>query len=144
MPTPPLNSVPLSTSQRVVAAMAHLFAIIPFWGLVAAFWIWHTRREEHPELRFQALQAMFLQAFGFLITAFYATAQLFFKLMRVLNADVSALLCKANTLVWEGCLIALAVLALTAAWQLRWRGRFEYPLIGAPLRRELKRSEPEL
>jgi uncharacterized Tic20 family protein len=142
--TPPLTSLPLSTSQRVVAAMAHLFAIIPFWGLVADFWIWHTRREEHPELRFQAAQAMFLQAFGFLMTAFYATAQVFFKLLGVLNADLSNLLCRANTLIWEACLIALVLIALAAAWQLRWRGRFDYPFFGAVLRRELDRSEAEM
>jgi uncharacterized Tic20 family protein len=137
------RALPLNTRQRVVAAMAHLFAIIPIWGMVAAFWIWHTRREEHPELGFQAAQAIVLQAIGFLITILYAVAQLFFKLLAVLNEGFSERLCLLNTLFWEVCLIALALAALWAAFQVRRHGLFEYPVFGASLRRELQHSEPQ-
>ena len=116
----PSFALPLTTGQRVVAALAHLFAIIPIWGLVANFWIWHTRREEHPELRFQTLQAFFLQAIGLLITVVYAVAQLFFQLLGVLNPGLSATLCAINTWVWEATIITLALAALWGAWSVRW------------------------
>ncbi len=139
----PFRHLPLTTSQRVVATMAHLFAIIPVWGLVADFWIWHTRREEHPELRFQALQALILQAIGLLITILYIVAQLFFQLLSVLDERLAATLCTLNTWVWLAMLITLAVAALLAAWRVRWHGRFDYPLLGRALRREIERLDAE-
>jgi uncharacterized Tic20 family protein len=139
----PLPLPPLSRSQRVIAALAHLFAVIPIWGLAAAFWIWHTRRDEHPELRFQALQAMMLQGIGLLLTVFYAVAQLFFRLVAVLDVTLSETLCRFNTLVWEASLILLALMALWAVVAIRQRGRFEYPVVGPVLRREVLRAEAE-
>lgn len=140
----PVPLPPLTSSQRVVAAMAHLFAIIPVWGLVAAFWIWHTRRDEHPELRFQSLQAMMLQGVGLLITVIYAIAQLFFRLVAVLDQELSDTLCHINTVIWEGSLLALGLLALWAVVALRRRGRFDYPVLGPVLRREVLRAEAEI
>lgn len=139
----PLPLPPLSRGQRVIAALAHLFAIIPIWGLVAAFWIWHTRRDEHPELRFQSLQAMMLQGIGLLLTVLYAIAQLFFRLVAVLDAALSETLCRLNTVVWEASLLILALMALWAVVAIRQRGRFEYPVVGPVLRREVLRAEAE-
>jgi uncharacterized Tic20 family protein len=134
---------PLTASQRVVASMVHLFAIIPVWGLFAAFWVWHTRREEHPELRFQALQAMMWQGVGLLITVVYALAQLFFRLVAVLDTDLSETLCRINTLLWEAVLLCLALAALWAVFAVRRWGRHEYPVLGPALRREVMRADEE-
>jgi len=140
-PSPITTVIPLTPSQRALVAIAHLFAIIPIWGLVADFWIWHTRREEHPEIRFQTLQALLLQAIALLITVIYAIAQIFFQLLAVLDESLSTFLCTANTWVWEGTLIVLATVALWAALSLRIRGQADYPFLGPALRRELERQD---
>lgn len=142
--SPLFNTPPLTPSQRAVASMAHLLAIIPIWGLVADFWIWHTRREENPEMRFQALQALLLQAIGLLVTVFFAIAQLFFQLLSVLNEGLSKTLCNINYNIWIAVLIALALMALWGAVMMRWRGKFEYPILGRALRREMRRVDDEL
>ncbi|MBN1477277.1 DUF4870 domain-containing protein [Candidatus Sumerlaeota bacterium] len=142
-PRRPLSMPPLTPDQRLVGAMAHLFAILPIWGLVVGFWIWHTRREEHPELRFHALQALLWQGIGLLITVVYAVAQLFFKLLGVLDEEYSETLCLLNTRIWEVMLIAMALLALWGAIHLRVTGRHDYPVLGPALRRELARLDAE-
>lgn len=134
---------PLTTPQRVIAAMAHLFAVIPIWGLVADFWLWHTRREEHPELRFQLIQAFFVQGVLLLLTVVYVLAQQYFQLLRVLDVGLSATLCLINTWVYKATLVVVVLAALWAAWRMRWRGRFDYPLLGPALRRELARIDAE-
>jgi uncharacterized Tic20 family protein len=141
--TPPSGAgiPPLTTPQRVVAAMAHLFAVIPIWGLVADFWIWHTRREEHPELRFQVLQALFVQAGLLLLAVLYELAQLYFQLLGVLNGDLAEALSGLSTWIFKVTLVALVLLVLWAVWRLRWHGHFEYPLLGPAMRRELERAD---
>ncbi len=57
----PENKPATTQDERVIAAMAHGAAIIPFMGLVAAIVIWATQREKSAYVRFQALQAVAYQ-----------------------------------------------------------------------------------
>jgi uncharacterized Tic20 family protein len=65
-----MSETRLSQDERVVAAMAHGAAILPFWGLIATIVIWVTQKDKSPFVRFQALQAVVYQVLpilGFLL-----------------------------------------------------------------------------
>ncbi len=47
--------------DRVTAALAHLAAILPFWGIVASLIIWLTQKEKSQFVAFHALQSLVYQ-----------------------------------------------------------------------------------
>ncbi len=47
--------------ERILAALAHVTAILPFTGLVAPIVIWVTQREKSAYVAFQSLQALAYQ-----------------------------------------------------------------------------------
>ena len=57
------NSTSLTPTQdeRVMAALSHVSAILPFMGMVAPIIIWVTQKEKSKYVAFQALQAMGFQ-----------------------------------------------------------------------------------
>ena len=50
-----------SQDERVIAALAHVSAILPFMGVIAPIVIWVTQREKSRYVAFQALQAVAYQ-----------------------------------------------------------------------------------
>jgi len=136
-------SFPLTNRQCTIAAVCHLVILLPVWGLLGAFWIWHTRRDEHPELRFQAAQAIYFQALWLLITTLAALSQLFFRLLGVLNASLSDKLETYNLYFLLGVSGLMALLAVIGAVKVRVTGTWEYPVLGPTLRREMHRAETE-
>ena len=47
--------------ERIMAALSHLSAILPMWGIIAPIIIWATQREKSAYVRFQSLQALAFQ-----------------------------------------------------------------------------------
>lgn len=142
-PPPRVLSFPLTNRQCTVAALCHLVILLPVWGLLGAFWIWHTRRDEHPELRFQAAQAIYFQAIWLLVTTLAALSQLFFKLLGVLNEGLSQTLSDYNFFFLVGVSGLMALLAVIGAVKVRLTGTWEYPVLGPTLRREMHRADTE-
>jgi uncharacterized Tic20 family protein len=50
-----------TSDERIMAALAHLSAILPMWGILAPIVIWLTQREKSRWAAFQALQAIAFQ-----------------------------------------------------------------------------------
>lgn len=44
--------------DRIMAALAHVSILLPFWGMVASILIWVSQKEKSQYVRFQALQAL--------------------------------------------------------------------------------------
>jgi uncharacterized Tic20 family protein len=63
------NTVAPSPTQdeRVLAALAHASALLPFMGIVGPIVIWVIQREKSAYVAFQALQALALQIVGLLL-----------------------------------------------------------------------------
>jgi len=53
------------SEDRLVAALCHLGAFAPFFGMLLALIIWLTQKARSPLLRFQALQALLFQGVAF-------------------------------------------------------------------------------
>jgi len=47
--------------ERILAALSHVSAILPMWGLVAAIVIWASQKDRSEYVRFQSLQAIAYQ-----------------------------------------------------------------------------------
>lgn len=51
----------ISQNDKIMAALAHVSAIMPFMGVIAPVIIWVTQKEKSPFVAFQALQAVAFQ-----------------------------------------------------------------------------------
>jgi uncharacterized Tic20 family protein len=54
------NSLP-NQNDRIMAALAHVSAILPFMGVIAPIVIWATQKDKSEYVAFQALQAIVYQ-----------------------------------------------------------------------------------
>ncbi|MDD5466326.1 MAG: DUF4870 domain-containing protein [Anaerolineales bacterium] len=52
---------PVDQNDRIMAALAHISAVLPLMGVIAAISIWATQRERSKYVSFQALQAVVYQ-----------------------------------------------------------------------------------
>ncbi len=67
METPTVNSTISTQDERVMAALAHVSAILPMMGVIAPIVVWLTQREKSRFVAFQALQAIVFQLLMILI-----------------------------------------------------------------------------
>jgi len=58
---------PVSSDDRITAALAHGAVILGLWGMLIAAVIWVTQKEKSAYVRVQALQAMIYQIAGLVI-----------------------------------------------------------------------------
>jgi uncharacterized Tic20 family protein len=54
------NSIP-SQNDKIMAALAHISAVLPFMGVIAPIVIWATQKDKSEYVAFQALQAVAYQ-----------------------------------------------------------------------------------
>lgn len=54
------SQVPVQ-DERILAALSHVSAVLPMWGLVAAIVIWASQKDRSEYVRFQSLQAITYQ-----------------------------------------------------------------------------------
>jgi uncharacterized Tic20 family protein len=55
-----LPSIP-TQNDKIMAALAHISAVLPFWGVIAPIIIWATQKDKSEYVGFQALQAIAYQ-----------------------------------------------------------------------------------
>lgn len=65
----------VAREDRLVAALCHASALMPFMGMVVPLAIWLSQRQRSPSLRFHALQALAYQGFGVLMYFLLAACQ---------------------------------------------------------------------
>jgi len=57
---PSVSNLP-SQDERVMAALSHISAVLPFMGVIAPIIIWATQKNKSPFVAFQSLQAIAFQ-----------------------------------------------------------------------------------
>jgi uncharacterized Tic20 family protein len=144
--------------ERTVAALSHVTAILPMWGLIAAIVIWVNQKDKSEYVRFQSLQAIvyqllivlgwflgmgcyMLSAVAMIIVAPATEAQierfaaepgaLFY-----LSVALPFLVLSGILLVW---LVALAYAIAGAVMTLQGKD-FRYLILGSSLRRYLEKT----
>ncbi|HLE23153.1 MAG TPA: DUF4870 domain-containing protein [Anaerolineales bacterium] len=87
---PPLPPSP-SQDERIVAALANVTIVLPFWGAIGAIVIWATQKEKSRYVAFQSLQAvvyhLVLVLAGFLAGACYLCSLVAFPVVMALSVS---------------------------------------------------------
>jgi len=150
--------------ERIMAALAHASAILPFWGLIGAIVIWATQKEKSRFVGFQALQVIAYQivlilfsflGFGCYMCSFFGTFMLMplgiFAAESAPEAEsiVGMLLAMLTTFFPFSILGVLVLMGiLFIAYGLYGAGRvlqgndFRYALIGRRLEQCMSREGP--
>ncbi|WP_448334642.1 DUF4870 domain-containing protein [Bellilinea sp.] len=134
------------SEDRLVAALCHLGAFAPFFGMLMALIIWLTQKARSPLLRFQALQALLFQgvalALYYLVSFGLAGAYFVFVLPLIALSEtgwgdrVPILLVPFLLLFFGMILLVIAatfvyyMLAALAALRTLRGKEYRYPLIG--------------
>lgn len=137
-----------TSSERALAALAHLAGLVHGLGIPLPAYIWSERRKDSPYLSFQALQAYAYQSLGYTVWVLIALGLAVLGLFGLVAVDsfapiqqpiIQDLLSKAGFLLsaFFGIYNLLAVIAAIAC-ALGWD--FRYPLIGRWLTRYLSRA----
>lgn len=134
------------SEDRLVAALCHLGAFVPFFGMLLALIVWLTQKARSPLLRFQALQALLFQGVAlvlyYLVSFGLAGAYFVFFLPLIALSEtgwgdrVPFLLVPFLLLLFGMILLVIAaafvydlLAALAAVRTLRGK-EYRYPLIG--------------
>lgn len=120
--------------EKILAALSHASALLPFWGIIASIVIWATQKDKSKFVAFQALQAVayqFVGILGFLLTGVCYMCSIFaFPLMTAIalpTADSSA---DFSPLALIPMTFPFAVMALA---MLVWVVFVAYGIVGAVL-----------
>lgn len=62
-----IESIQPAQDERIMAALSHVSALIPFMGVIAPIIIWATQKEKSKYVSFQALQALTYQLINVVI-----------------------------------------------------------------------------
>jgi uncharacterized protein len=74
-----IDAMKPTQDERIMAALSHIAAIIPFMGVIAPIVIWVTQKDKSRYVGFQALQAMAYQILDILVMFLgYACYMVFF------------------------------------------------------------------
>jgi uncharacterized Tic20 family protein len=125
--------------ERSMAALAHLAAIIPLWGILFAGIIWLQFKEKSKHVVFHAQQAIFFQVILLIVIIVALVFRLFCSIIAVVNSSLASILNAGNLFLLIVCLILYGAACLYAAWSVLEGRAFEYPFIG----KQLRESEPE-
>ena len=121
-----------SEQEQQVAALCHLFNIIPLWGLLINGGIWFHLREESRKVVIHAYQAMIFHAMMLGVVLIYFVVWLLTKIIHSISERLAVMITQLNeTIIWV-LLIIYLVICLYGCIQC-YRGRpFRYPLIRTP------------
>jgi len=160
------ESLPTQATQdeRIMAALAHASAILPFWGLIGAIVIWATQKEKSRFVGFQALQVIAYQivlilfsflGFGCYMCSFFGTFMLMplgiFAAEGTPEAEsIVGMLLAMLTTFFPFCIMGVLVLmgilfiayGLYGAVRVLQGEDFRYALIGRRLEQYMSREEP--
>jgi len=91
MPKKPQLPPSPSQDERIVAALANVTIVLPFWGAIGAIVIWATQKEKSRYVAFQSLQAvvyhLVLVLAGFLAGACYLCSLVAFPVVMALSVS---------------------------------------------------------
>ena len=140
------DTLPLSSDERLWAALAHGSVIFMGWGLLASVAVWITQRGKSPYATFQALQALVYQMFQriFIILVSLVTQVLAIplligglnwaertSLMRGIEPEMLAMFPIMLIMLVMVCLIGLYFLiGIVGAISCVTGREFRYPIIG--------------
>jgi len=120
--------------EKKFSALAHIFALIPFWGILGNGIIWYSFKEKSKEVIFHAHQAIFFQITLLIFFGFALLVELFCRLLKVVHLDLAMLLSRFNHLIFYIGVLIYALMCLFAAWTILSGSNYEYPIIGKKLR----------
>jgi uncharacterized Tic20 family protein len=93
MPKDSSSSPSSSQDERIIAALANVTIVLPFWGAIGAIVIWATQKDKSAYVAFQSLQAvvyhLVLVLAGFLAGACYLCSLVAFPVMMALTVSTS-------------------------------------------------------
>ncbi len=129
----------MQREEKNFSALAHLLAIIPFWGIAGNAFIWYYFKERSEEIIFNAKQAILFQIAYIIFLIFAFVVKLFCILLTYVQKDFGSFFLGLNNFVLKASFVVYVFLCAFAAWTIFQGGNYEYPGIG----KFLKRKEEE-
>ena len=86
----------MTKDERVIAALCHVFAACPLWGIVVDFGMWLYYKDSNEKLAFHAMQGVFLQAIFIALFIIALLFNLFFLLVRIISQQIGQVLINFN------------------------------------------------
>ncbi len=123
----------MKQEERTVAALVHLFIILPLWGILFAGIVWLNFKERSREVVFHSLQAIFFQCVILIIFLIYLVFRLFCKLIEVFNQNLADLFIMGNRVLLMVCGLIYIILCIYAAVRVILGKDFKYPYVGRKL-----------
>jgi uncharacterized Tic20 family protein len=127
----------MRAEDRPYAALAHILAIIPLWGIVFNWILWMNFKEKSRDVVFHAHQAIFFQLPLLAVFIIAVIFQILCLIISVVNNPIAKILQYSNWVVFVIILIAYVLTCLYGAIAVLDGRDFEYPYIG----RRLKQSQ---
>ncbi len=129
--------------ERRYAALAHLLAIVPGWGILGDAGIWLVFKERSREIVFHAQQAIFFQAALLLFVVVYVVISLVEGILRLISDGLANLIHSANLFFLGLCFAIYAVICLYGAFRVFTGGEFLYPVVGQRMAEGFRRQSNE-
>ncbi len=121
--------------ERTIAALIHVFIILPLWGILFVGIIWLNFKEKSREVVFHALQAIFFQCILLIIFVVYLIFCIFCNLIKVFNLQLAELLIGGNRLILIVSILVYISICLYGATRILLGKDFNYPFVGKKVRK---------
>ncbi|GEM_PF-537960 len=129
--------------ERPFAALAHLLAAIPLWGVIGDTVIWLYFKERCREVVFHAQQAILFQVTVLVLIVVAEVAALLGRIVRFINENLSEFILDANYKILIVCFVAYVAICLYGAWVTWTGGSFLYPFIGRRMAQGFRRNQED-
>jgi uncharacterized membrane protein len=129
--------------RRSLAAICHLFGIIPLYGPVFSWIIWMVSPHRTGALRFHALQALAAQCFYFLVILLPVSGLLLSKLFSAASVPVGRAIGGFSMFLLQAVFVAFWLLFAFAAAKVLRTGDFRYPVAGDLVERLMDQENTE-
>lgn len=126
----------MQKEDKDISGLIHLLNIIPLWGIAFNGIIWYTYKDKSKVIVFNALQSIFFQIAFLIIGILGILFQFFSILVGYLLPQIGHFLKSANYTVLMIFLIIYIFFCLLGAWKTFSGEEFQYPYIGARLKKE--------
>lgn len=118
-----------------MAVLAYLFAIVPLWGVLAAFMIWMAYRDTNRKVVYHAHQALSLHFLMLMVFVLFSIFLLVVRVLRMVDPRLAEWLSAGNYYALIGAFVIYCLACLLAAIKvLGGKADFEIPLIGRILK----------
>jgi uncharacterized protein len=124
----------MDRDERGNIFLAHLFTIIPLWGILFNGIMWVSFKDRSRKIVFHAHQCIFFQVVFLAAIIVGLIFNLLVKLISAINGTIGALLGFVNSSIISLIIIIYFGSCLYAMWSILQGHDFEYPFIGSKLR----------